>query len=79
MKMRKFFISDSLNKEYPEFGWSVNLEEVLDISVQYSCLNDREVQVRIEGEENILYCTVYKKNIKYEQEFYVDREKKVGE
>ena len=77
--MRKFFISDSLNKEYPEFGWSVNLEEVLDISVQYSCLNDREVQIRVVGEENILYCTVYRKNIKYEYEQFVDREKKVSE
>jgi len=76
--MRKFFISDSLNKEFPEFGWSVNLEEVLDISVQYSCFYDREVQVRIEGEESTLYCTIYKKNIKYEQGLYVDREKKVG-
>jgi len=65
MKMRMFFIRDLYDEQIPEFAFSVNLEEVLEIAVNYSSRKKRSVNVWYQlNEVEDFYCEVKGENIK---------------
>ena len=65
MKMRMFFIRDLYDEQIPEFAFSVNLEEVLEVAVNYSSRKKRSVNVWYQlNEVEDFYCEVKGENIK---------------